>query len=86
VVIGAPVSLDGYMTCCMDAPGDMSVNMPDLVNEYRSLGGGCMPVVLRNGVEAVAFVNPTFERTMVGREAADFLGIGSTMGPEGLIF
>jgi hypothetical protein len=85
-VMGEPTSLDGYMTCCMEAPGDRSVNMQDLVDEYRSLRGGCCPVVLRNGVEAVAFINPTFERTMVGREAADFLKIGSPMGPEGLIF
>jgi hypothetical protein len=85
-VIGEPASLDGHMTCCMEAPGDISVNMQDLVDEYRSLGGGCCPVVLRNGVETVAFINPTFERTMVGKEAADFLKIGSTWGPEGLIF
>jgi hypothetical protein len=85
-VMGEPTSLNGYMTYCMEAPGDQSVSMEGLVDEYWSLGGGCCPVVLRNGVEAVAFINSTFKRTMVGREAADFLRIGRTMSPEGLIF
>jgi hypothetical protein len=70
----------------MESPGDWSVNMPDLTNDYWSLGGGCTPVVLRNGMEAVAFINPTFERTMGGQEAAEFIGIGSTMNREGLTF
>jgi hypothetical protein len=32
MIMGAPVSLDGVMTCCMEAPGDWSVNMSDLTN------------------------------------------------------
>jgi hypothetical protein len=85
-IMGEPTSLDGSMGNCMEAPGDRSTSMEGLVEEYRSLGGGCCPIVLRNGAETIAFIDPTLEITIVGREAADFLRIGRRMSPEGIIF
>ena len=84
--LGEPISLDGFRGNCMEAPGDRSTSMDGLVKEYRSLGGGCCPVVLRNGAETVAFIDPTLEITILGREAADFLRIGRRMSPDGVVF
>ena len=37
-------------------------------------------------MEVIGFVNPTLKKIMVGQEAAEFLGIKSTVGPRGLSF
>ena len=78
--------LDGNMTCCMESPGNWSVDMQEWSNDYKSLGGGCVPAVLRNGMELMGFVHPTLKKTVISQEAAEFLGIRSTVGPGGVSF